>query len=72
MLLKILIGLTLAVFCESQLIVQTQYGPIRGVQLRSGLDRVYYNFQRIPYMKPPVSTCALRVSMILRVFESGY
>jgi cholinesterase len=34
--------------------VQTEYGPIQGCTLESCLGRKYFNFQKVPYMKPPV------------------
>ncbi|CRK93497.1 CLUMA_CG007033, isoform A [Clunio marinus] len=34
--------------------VSTEYGTIRGCKKVSVLGRNYFNFQRIPYMKPPV------------------
>ena len=33
--------------------VQTESGPIQGCKKTSILGRNYFNFQRIPYMKPP-------------------
>jgi cholinesterase len=35
-------------------IVQTEHGPIQGVQRITKLGRDYVSFQGIPYMKPPV------------------
>ncbi|XP_050092817.1 esterase B1-like [Anopheles aquasalis] len=35
-------------------VVQTGYGPIRGLKKVASTGVSYYNFQRIPYCKPPV------------------
>jgi carboxylesterase type B len=40
--------------------VQTEYGPIQGCTRDSCLGKRYYNFQRIPYMKPPVGKLRFR------------
>jgi hypothetical protein len=53
--LKFLIVLSFLFGCQSQLVVQTQYGPILGAQRTSALNRQYFSFQKIPYMRPPVS-----------------
>lgn len=41
-------------------IVQTEYGPIRGVKKSSILGRNYFNFQGIPYMKAPLGELRFR------------
>lgn len=40
--------------------LETQYGPIRGCIKESELGRKYYNFQKIPYCKPPVGRLRFR------------
>ncbi|XP_035789875.1 esterase B1-like [Anopheles albimanus] len=35
-------------------VAQTRYGPIRGLKKKASTGVSYYNFQRIPYCKPPV------------------
>lgn len=41
-------------------IVETEYGPIKGVKKSSVLGRSYFNFQGIPYMKSPVGKLRFR------------
>jgi carboxylesterase type B len=41
-------------------VVETEYGPIRGVQKTSILGRKFFNFQGIPYMKAPVGKLRFR------------
>lgn len=43
------------ILCKAQLIVNTQYGPIRGRERVSVLNTTYISFQKIPYMEAPVS-----------------
>jgi carboxylesterase type B len=40
--------------CKNSVEVSTDLGPICGFKKVSILGRDYFNFQRIPYMKPPV------------------
>lgn len=40
--------------------ILTQYGPIQGCKKESVLGKEYFNFQRIPYMKPPVGNLRFR------------
>lgn len=42
-------------------VVQTQYGPILGAQRVSYLNRPYFSFQKIPYMKPPIGNLRFKV-----------
>jgi carboxylesterase type B len=35
-------------------IINTKYGPVRGIQKRTDFGRFYFSYQGIPYMKPPV------------------
>ncbi|XP_037916880.1 esterase B1-like isoform X1 [Hermetia illucens] len=39
---------------SEKLVVETVYGPVRGVKRISCWDDPYYSFERIPYAKPPV------------------
>lgn len=41
-------------------IVETEYGPVKGVQKSSALGRNFYNFQSIPYMKAPIGKLRFR------------
>lgn len=41
-------------------IVETEYGPIKGVKKPSVLGRNYFNFQGIPYMKAPLGKLRFR------------
>jgi cholinesterase len=41
-------------------IVNTEYGPVKGVEKTSALGRDYLNFQGIPYMKAPVGKLRFR------------
>lgn len=40
--------------------IETEYGPIKGCEKESVLGRKYFNFQKIPYMKPPVGKLRFR------------
>lgn len=40
--------------------VETEYGPIHGCQKESVLGRTFFNFQKIPYMAPPVGKLRFR------------
>lgn len=40
--------------------VETQYGPVKGVEKTSALGRNYLNFQGIPYMKAPIGKLRFR------------
>ncbi|KAG5680927.1 hypothetical protein PVAND_010403 [Polypedilum vanderplanki] len=53
----IIFNFLLIVNCQ---IINTQYGPILGAQRTSALNRNYFSFQRIPYMKPPIGTLRFR------------
>lgn len=37
-------------------VIETEYGKIKGCEKTSILGRDYFNFQKIPYMKAPVGT----------------
>lgn len=41
-------------------IVETEYGPVKGIQKPSVLGRTFYNFQGIPYMKAPLGKLRFR------------
>lgn len=41
-------------------IVETEYGPLKGIQKPSVPGRVYCNFQGIPYMKAPLAKLRFR------------
>lgn len=41
-------------------VVETEYGPIKGVKKSSVLGRNYFNFQGIPYMKAPLGKLRFR------------
>ena len=45
---------------ENVQIVETEYGPIKGIKKPSVLGRNYFNFQGIPYMKQPVGKLRFR------------
>lgn len=40
--------------------IETENGPIKGCEKESVLGRKYFNFQKIPYMKPPVGKLRFR------------
>lgn len=44
----------------SNLIVDTEYGPVKGIKKTSVLGRDYFNFQGIPYMKAPIGKLRFR------------
>jgi cholinesterase len=41
-------------------VVETEYGPVKGVQKTSVLGRKYFSFQSIPYMKAPLGKLRFR------------
>lgn len=41
--------------------VQTKYGPVKGVLLRSRIGRSFYGFKGIPYAKPPIGKLRFKV-----------
>lgn len=41
-------------------IVETEYGPVEGIEKPSMLGRMFYNFQGIPYMKAPLGKLRFR------------
>jgi cholinesterase len=45
---------------SSNEIVETEYGPIRGLKKTSVLGRKFFNFQGIPYMKAPLGKLRFR------------
>lgn len=42
------------------LVIETENGPVRGVKKTSVLGRDFFNFQGIPYMKPPMGKLRFR------------
>jgi hypothetical protein len=58
---KILIFTSIFLSVNAQLIVNTQYGPIRGAERVSQLNTTFLSFQRIPYMQPPVSSIRIKL-----------
>jgi cholinesterase len=42
-------------------VVDTEYGPVKGAKKDNALGMEYVNFQGIPYMKPPVGSLKFRV-----------
>lgn len=45
---------------HSSVIIETEYGPIKGDRKSSVLGRNYFNFQGIPYMKAPLGKLRFR------------
>lgn len=41
-------------------VINTQYGPVKGVRTSTALGRTIYDFQTIPYMKPPTGKLRFR------------
>lgn len=41
-------------------IIETEYGPVKGVQKSTALGRSYYDFRVIPYMKAPIGKLRFR------------
>lgn len=58
--LKFLPNFSRTICSDKSEIVQTEYGPIRGVKKPSILGRNYFNFQGIPYMKAPLGELRFR------------
>lgn len=52
----------LAASIES-VVVQTQYGFIRGITNTTETGTVFYNFFGIPYARPPIGTLRFRVNI---------
>lgn len=50
---------------SEKLVVETVYGPVRGVKRISCWDDPYYSFERIPYAKPPVGELRFAVSKLV-------
>lgn len=46
--------------CKKFVVVETEYGPVKGVEKTSALGRDYLNFQGIPYMKAAVGKLRFR------------
>jgi len=44
---------------EVTLLIQTEYGQVKGCKKTSALGSDYFNFQRIPYMKPLINEVIL-------------
>ncbi|GAB0093837.1 Carboxylic ester hydrolase [Sergentomyia squamirostris] len=45
---------------EETIIVQTTLGPVKGIKKTSALGNEFFNFQSIPYAKPPVGELRFR------------
>ena len=63
--LFLLIALILSIVTASRIassfiIVETEYGPVKGVQKSSILGRAFKSFQGIPYIKPPLGKLRFR------------
>lgn len=57
---------------EETLIVETNYGPVRGQKRTSVLGEQFFSFRGIPYAKPPVGelrfkVCELNINLCLPV-----
>lgn len=44
----------------SHIIVETKYGPVRGIKRISSMGDRFYGFQGIPYAKPPLNELRFR------------
>lgn len=47
---------------EKFLVVQTEYGPIKGLKKDTSLGQEIVSFQKIPFMKPPVGKLRFKVN----------
>lgn len=47
---------------ENFLVIDTEYGPVKGCKKETVLGRNYIGFHKIPYMKPPVGKLRFKVS----------
>lgn len=43
-------------------IVETNYGPVRGIKRTSAVGDHFYSFRGIPYAKPPIGDLRFKVS----------
>lgn len=50
---------------RSTLIVDTNYGPVRGLKRTSTVGDQYFSFRGIPYAKPPVGELRFKVCVIV-------
>lgn len=46
--------------CDKSKIVDTEYGPVKGVRKTTALGRNIYDFRAIPYMKAPIGKLRFR------------
>jgi cholinesterase len=52
---------------NSFVIVDTEYGPVKGITKGSCLGAQYVNFQGIPYMRPPVGKLRFKVEFVFKI-----
>jgi cholinesterase len=50
--------------CQKFIVVETEYGPVKGVVKTSVLGRDYLNFQGIPYMRAAVGKLRFRDAQV--------
>lgn len=53
---------------EDDLIVQTEYGLVRGTKSLSVLETRYISFFGIPYASPPIGDLRFKVSFSIQVY----
>ncbi len=44
------------------IIVETNYGPVRGIKRTSAVGDQFFSFRGIPYAKPPIGNLRFKVS----------
>lgn len=44
-----------SVYCDQQLVRQTNNGPVEGIEELSSLGQKYYAFRGVPYAEPPIT-----------------
>lgn len=51
-------------------VIETNYGPVRGIKRISAVGDEFFSFRGIPYAKPPVGGLRFKVSSFLHILET--
>lgn len=46
-------------------IIETNYGPVRGIKRTSAVGDQFFSFRGIPYAKPPIGDLRFKVGFLL-------
>lgn len=52
-------------------VVETSYGPVRGLKRTSAVGDQFFSFRGIPYAKPPVGELRFRVNSVETIITVG-